>query len=484
MSRPHGIVPPYLLQHIAEAAREGVLAEPQAADDCRRTLELDARIRASRERRPTDPVELQALAPDGEQERDGDTVPGGEATGVGQQVWTVHTAANSTRLPGEAVRDETQEAESGDVAVDEAWTGVRATLEMLAEAFGRDSFDDAGARVLATVHYGSKYDNAFWDGSQLVFGDGDGRVFERFTKPVDVLAHELAHAVTEHTAGLVYRGQAGALNESVSDVLGACLKQRLLGQTAQEGDWLIGEGLFRPGIDGRALRSMAEPGTAYDDPALGRDPQPGHMDDYVVTSDDNGGVHINSGIPNRAFQLAATAIGGTSAEGAGRIWYDALLSVPSDANFEGFAAATVASAGEHAEAVRTAWATVGVVLPDAVLVGPGGDVASSAAGEAAEGEPAGGAGTSTVVVRRSGGFTGLTLEAVIDLDDDGDPRTPEIRVLVHRIDFTAVAQHLGGEPAHPDAFMYTFVAGGTEAVVPEQNVTPELQRLAELALER
>ena len=139
-----------------------------------------------------------------------------------------------------------------------------------------------------------------------------------------MLGHELTHAVTEHTAGLVYEGQSGALNESVSDVFAACLKQRLLGQDAVAGDWLIGAGLFLPGVQGRALRDMAHPGTAYDDPVLGKDPQPGHMDDYVDTTDDHGGVHLNSGIPNRAFQLAATAIGGSSAEGAGRIWYAAL----------------------------------------------------------------------------------------------------------------------------------------------------------------
>ena len=117
---------------------------------------------------------------------------------------------------------------------------------MFAEGLGRTSYDGAGATVSITVHYGRDYDNAFWDGTQLVFGDGDGEIFERFTKPVDVLAHEFAHAVTESTAGLVYRDQSGALNESVSDVFAACLKQRLLGQDAAAGDWLIGEELFLP----------------------------------------------------------------------------------------------------------------------------------------------------------------------------------------------------------------------------------------------
>ena len=177
---------------------------------------------------------------------------------------------------------------------------------------------------MATVHYERNYDNAFWNGTQLVFGDGDGQVFDRFTKPVDVLGHELTHAVTEHTAGLVYQGQSGALNESVSDVFAVLPQAAAARPGRRRGDWLIGAGLFLPGVQARALRDMAAPGTAYDDPALGKDPQPGHMDDYVDTTDDNGGVHLNSGIPNRAFHLAATAIGGSSAEGAGRIWYAAL----------------------------------------------------------------------------------------------------------------------------------------------------------------
>jgi hypothetical protein len=143
--------------------------------------------------------------------------------------------------------------------------------------------------VLATVHYGQDYDNAFWNGTQLVFGDGDRRIFDRFTKPIDVLGHELSHALTEKTAGLTYQGQSGALNESISDVFGACMKQRVLGQAAADADWLVGEGIFLPSVHGTALRSMKEPGTAYDDPDLGKDPQVGSMADYVETTEDNGG---------------------------------------------------------------------------------------------------------------------------------------------------------------------------------------------------
>jgi len=200
-----------------------------------------------------------------------------------------------------------------------------------------------------------------------VFGDGDGDLFNRFTIAVDVIGHELTHAVTELEAGLVYEGQSGALNESVSDVFGSMVKQHQLGQGAAEADWLIGEGLFTPKVQGVALRSMRAPGTAYDDPVLGKDPQPDHMSGFVETDDDNGGVHTNSGIPNHAFYLAATALGGKAWEVAGRAWYDALRdpSLPTSADFATFATVTVRTArarfgGDEAGAVGDGWAAVGV----------------------------------------------------------------------------------------------------------------------------
>ena len=377
--------------------------------------------------------------------------------------WTVHTAEHTTTLPGRAVRSAGSPA-TGDVAVDEAASGITGALALFAEVYGRASYDGAGAPVSLTVHYGQDYDNAFWDGSQLVFGDGDGRVFGRFTQPVDVLGHELTHAVTEHTAGLVYRDQPGALNESVSDVFAACLKQRLLGQTPAEADWLIGAGIFVPGIQARALRDMATPGTAYDDPVLGRDPQVGHLDDYVTTSEDNGGVHLNSGIPNRAFQLAAVAIGATTWEGAGRVWYDALTggSVGPSSDFAAFAAATVAAAGAHADAVGAAWDAVGVT-PGATPAG---------------GTPSAAAGGRRVSVRRTGGFAGLRAGGELDLDGD-DPRAPEVAALVDRVDLRAVTS----APPQPDRYVYSFDLCGDCATVAEQHLTPDLRRLAELVLE-
>ena len=153
----------------------------------------------------------------------------------------------------------------------------------------------------STVHYGQEYNNAFWNGEQMVYGDGDGEIFQRFTKCIDVIGHELTHGVTQYEAALEYEGQPGALNESFSDVFGSLVKQYILKQNVDKADWLIGASLFAKKVKGVALRSMKDPGTAYDDPTIGKDPQSGHMKSYVKTSSDNGGVHINSGIPNRAF---------------------------------------------------------------------------------------------------------------------------------------------------------------------------------------
>jgi hypothetical protein len=382
---------------------------------------------------------------------------GGPTAAVATTVWTVHDAGSTTSLPGRPARGSGEPA-TGDVAVDEAADGIEATLQMFLEDLARSSHDGAGAPVSLTVHYGSDYNNAFWDGTQLVFGDGDGRVFERFTKPVDVLAHEFSHAVIEHTADLTYSGQSGALNESVADVFASCLKQRLLGQEAVDGDWLIGEGIFMPSVQARALRDMAAPGTAYDDPEVGADPQVGHMDDYVVTTADNGGVHLNSGIPNKAFQLAALAVGGTAIGGAGRIWYDALVGgdVPRGADFGTFAAATVAAAGEHADAVREAWRQVGVE-PGRSSVPP------------SEPRPAG-----RVRVERSGGFAGRSEAVEVDLESSG------LASLV--ADAVSSAAAKDARP-HPDMFVYTFTVEGREPVrVPEHLLTESQAELARQVL--
>lgn len=434
-------VPPWLLAHVSETVH-GVLPDPAAAR-CEETLRRDAAFRRQRESGVVaEPPRLPAA-------------------------WTVHTADHREQLPGRPVRS-AGDPPSGDQAVDEAADGIDVALAFLDEVLARRSYDDAGAPASLTVHYGDRYANAFWDGRQLVFGDGDGVVFERLTKSFDVLGHELAHAVTEHTAGLVYRDQPGALNESFSDVLAACMEQRRAGESADEAGWLIGEGLFKPGVHARGLRDMRHPGTAYDDPRLGRDPQPDHMDRFVVTTDDNGGVHLNSGIPNRAFVLAATAIGGHSWERPLAIWWAAMTDarVTPTTTFREFAEVTVAVAGDDAGAIRAAWQEVGV------LVGDGGPSGDGGSGQQPAAEL-----PDVVEVRRSGGLLGRTETGRVDLRTE-DPRAGLVAELVTRVDFTAFS----GRGGQPDRFVYTFRLSGHEVRVGEHELTGELRRLARVVL--
>src|SRR4051812_49329995 len=187
---------------------------------------------------------------------------------------TIRDCRNSVFLPSAVVvRSEDGEASSDD-SVNRAFEGFGTTRQFYREVFDRDSIDGRGMRLDGYVHRGTKYNNAFWDGQEMVFGDGDGIVFTDFTSSLDVIAHELTHGVTEHSAGLEYHLEPGALNESMSDVFGSLVKQWSLGQTADQADWLIGAEVFTPGVGADALRSMKAPGTAYDNEMFGKDPQP------------------------------------------------------------------------------------------------------------------------------------------------------------------------------------------------------------------
>ncbi|MEU6550115.1 M4 family metallopeptidase [Streptomyces sp. NPDC046915] len=340
------IVPPHVLDKLAQA-EDSALSAP-----ARRSLEHDAYQRTKR--RLTTVIGASTVAP-----------PAGAA--ADQPHRTIYDAGHTENLPGDKVRAEGSDP-GGDATVNRAYAGLGATFELYLKAYGRHSIDDNGLPLDATVHFGENYDNAFWNGEQMVFGDGDNEIFLDFTIPVDVIGHELTHGVTQHTANLTYFGQPGALNESLSDVFGSLIKQYSLGQTAAEADWLIGAGLLAPRVTGTALRSMKAPGTAYDDDVLGKDPQPATMDHYVRTGRDNGGVHINSGIPNHAFYLAATALGGHSWEKAGQVWYDVLTGgeLRQDALFADFATLSVKAArerygaGDELQAVQKAWEQVGV----------------------------------------------------------------------------------------------------------------------------
>jgi Zn-dependent metalloprotease len=170
-------------------------------------------------------------------------------------------------------------------------------------------------------------------------------------------------------SGLTYQGQSGALNESLSDVFGNLIKQYAEKQTADQGDWLVGGGIWKDTVKGRALRDMLNPGTAYDDPAVGKDPQPAHMKDYYKTWGDNGGVHYNSGIPNKAFATFAKAVGGNAWEDPGHIWFNARKLAGSNPSFAQFAYQTIEAAKQMGKddlvpKLQSAWDGVGV-KPDA-----------------------------------------------------------------------------------------------------------------------
>lgn len=349
------IVPPYMLEKIAE---NGTPAQKETADQTRSISQnlLGQRLAVARGEVPSGAKSMEPA--------------------VAAKLRYVHTANNGRQLPGTIVREE-GDPPSGDVCVDEAYDGAGYTYDLFWDVYQRNSIDNQGMNLVSTVHYDKSYDNAFWNGHQMVYGDGDEdmpvaqRLFNRFTIALDVIGHELTHGITQNEANLVYYNQPGALNESVSDVFGSLVKQKQRGQTARAADWIIGEGLFTANVKGEGIRSMKAPGTAYDDPVLGKDPQPGHMKDFVSTTQDNGGVHINSGIPNHAFYIAAYELNGFAWEKAGRVWYLTLTDkrLTASATFQNFAELTFQIAGERygansleQQAVRKGWTEVGIEL--------------------------------------------------------------------------------------------------------------------------
>jgi bacillolysin len=281
-------------------------------------------------------------------------------------------------LPGALVRNEAA-APSGDPVVDDAHAHTATVYGYYSTRHGRDSYDGAGHPMRSTVHFGSNYNNAFWcnddcavafgslvDGEQMAYGDGNGGVFSPLGRDLDVVGHELTHAVTDSEAALEYFGQSGALNESNSDVFAAFMSPDTNG-----GEWLIGENSFTPGTPGDALRDMANPAAGG---------QPAHMSEYVNTWYDNSGVHINSGIPNHAAYLAAThPTYGIGRDALEDIYYYALtgcLNTQSDflENLQCLElGAQVVFPGDaaKAQAIRSSQADVGIAAIPAV-VSPGG----------------------------------------------------------------------------------------------------------------
>jgi Zn-dependent metalloprotease len=240
-------------------------------------------------------------------------------------------ANNGYSLPGKKARGEGDPA-AADAVVNECFDYLGTIREYYRKVHGRNSIDANGMTLKGVCHYGKGYNNAFWNSEYMVTGDGDGKIFATFNL-LNVWAHEMGHGVTEYAVpgGIDYYGMAGAANESFSDITGANVETWVLNISAKQYHWLVGKGLWVPSKDPkavrRALRDMMNPGTAYNDPSLGKDRQPGHMKDYVKTSSDNGGVHINSGIMNKFYAEFAVSLDGEDWEStmgkASRIFYAA-----------------------------------------------------------------------------------------------------------------------------------------------------------------
>lgn len=336
------ILPPGLLHRLARSEDEAL------RDAALNALALDGRFRLARAESAASLLRLPR--------------PVTFARAGGQPQRTIYDQQGSeSQTPGAVIRVEGQ-APCGDQAGNQAYDGLGATYSFYWTVFERDSIDGAGMPLLGLMHYGRRYPNAFWDGAgHMFFGDGDGRILTQTAAGLDVIGHELTHGVTQYEANLTYSGQSGALNESVSDVFGIQVKQHALGQDVHSSDWLIGADIAGPALR-PALRSMKQPGTAnpYDD-------QPADMNGYVPGGD----VHINSGIPNRAFYVVATTLGGHAWDGAGPIWYAALADpqLRPTATFRDFARITLrhaqqsyGAASDQAHAVQQGWEAVKVAL--------------------------------------------------------------------------------------------------------------------------
>jgi Zn-dependent metalloprotease len=339
----HCFLPPYILDRLA------------ASDDPdlrRLAIEAIARTATLRAMRTTLARAAQMAAvpsPEGGKER------------------LVYDAQNkgTSSLPGRLVRRE-GEARSADAAVNEAYDHSGTTYDFYKRLFARNSLDDRGMTLVSSVHVGVEYNNAFWNGEQMAYGDGDGVVFQRFTRALDVVGHELTHGVVTHTCNLDYRNEPGALNEHFADVFGSLIKQWKKKQTADRADWLIGPDIMGKGTTARAIRTFRDEPAYEDDPTLGTDPQPKHLRNKYTGISDSGGVHLNSGIPNHAFFLVATALGGNVWERAGRIWYQTMLALHRTSDFAAMVAMTTQSASAlfghgstEEKAVTKAWQTVG-----------------------------------------------------------------------------------------------------------------------------
>jgi Zn-dependent metalloprotease len=272
---------------------------------------------------------------------------------------TYALAVGKTNLPGTEVHSSTSDhfdemGSAAGSAVD-AHAYLGRTWDYYLSVHGRSGWDGKGTGPHVTVHFGDAYDNAFFDGNQLVFGDGDGISFSPLAGALDVVAHEYTHGITAHTAKLGHANQPGALNEAISDIF-ACFVTYGSGRGS---DWQVGETVYHPSGRGRALRDLAHPHASGN---------PATMDEYQDGADDSGGVHINSTIVSHAAWVMTEGDGRVKPLGhalAERIWYRALTRyLTSRASFRDAADATLSAAhdlGMGEDSVRAAWVAVGVM---------------------------------------------------------------------------------------------------------------------------
>ncbi|MCM4166375.1 Protease PrtS [Arenibacter antarcticus] len=288
------IVPPYILEQLAK----------QGSNSCKRTLLETQRIAQSRN------IAIHNLLQRNDKEGNGERI--------------VYDCLNEYRQKVQVARSEGQDKVK-DMATNQAYDHSGFVREYFIDTFQLNSLDGKGMPIVSNVHYGIGYNNAFWDGDEITYGDGDGGQFSNFSAAIDVVAHELTHGITQFLGNLEYKGQSGALNEHFSDVFATIIKQKYLVQDIGEADWLIGDTIVGKEFPGKAIRSMKAPGSANE-----FDSQPDHMDQYYSGASDNYGVHINSGIPNKVFYLSCMAIG---IEDCALIWFHTLTQLWRTANF-------------------------------------------------------------------------------------------------------------------------------------------------------
>jgi Zn-dependent metalloprotease len=344
------IIPPYITDELVKSA------DPEVRSRAIAQIGMDARMRALREAAQAMPTLMASMAPTKKKNR------------------LIFDAHQSDQLPGTLVRSEGQ-AKIADPAANEAYDGAGDTYDFYDKIFQRNSLGDNGMTLTSSVHVGEidengqlvAMNNAFWNGEQMAYGDGDGVIFRRFTRSLDVIGHELTHGVESFTSNLNYRAQSGALNEHFADVFGILVRQWKNGETAAKANWVVGAEVLVPANTRRGIRDMENPGTAFvNDPDLGTDPQPATMAKLFTGPADRQGVHINSGIPNRAFVLAAKSIGGKAWDVTGRIWYKTMLQLTTTSQFIDCAKMSVqVAAAEGAaakKAVKAAWKKVGITV--------------------------------------------------------------------------------------------------------------------------